>query len=252
MKWFNAMKEQVESMQARDRSIRVASTAADTWDTPIPVRMIQAEQSEPQMVTHKPTSLKTVDVSEGGYTRPLPTLSKETQDYLALARSAGLTGVASAVENANKLKIEEVNRYNASAGLRQFLAENGITVYAAESVRAYMDRITPKGMNWLWVLATTGTAVKMPDFRGMKPRTYTKPIPDVVIMTIQKIRDAFPTSIFEVTDIVQMPKPDPFLRVGLVDDGMWSGWSDGIETNVNFQTIESFIIERWDEPGFRM
>jgi hypothetical protein len=62
---------------------------------------------------------------------------------------------------------------------------------------------------------------------------YPHAIPVVPLMAAKIIQDAFPEAQFFVTDY-EVQKPDPFLAVMLPD------------------TPDLFVIERWDEPGFRM
>ena len=51
-------------------------------------------------------------------------------------------------------------------------------------------------------------------------------------MTVAKIREAFTEAEFYATDIIEVPAADPFLAVRFHDLFL--------------------VIERWDEPGFRM
>lgn len=62
---------------------------------------------------------------------------------------------------------------------------------------------------------------------------YLHAIPFACLLTVKKIADAFPDAQFLVSDY-EVQRPDPFLAVTLPD------------------TPELFVIERWDEPGFRM
>lgn len=242
MKWLREIKDQLQAMNERDSKAVAVVEAVEA----------AVSATKPAAAVALPHGLRTVDIA-GAIAKPIPTADSETQRYLELARSAGLTGVVSEVEKSIEREVQAVNVYNKSAALRLFLSENGITVYEAGTVERYMGRITPAGHRWHWVVATMGAAVEYPTINGMKAPMYSKPIPDAVILTIQKIRDAFPTSVFQVTDISQIPKGDPFLRVSLEEAGSWSGWSTGFgDINMQFDPQESFIIERWDEPGFRM
>lgn len=141
--------------------------------------------------------------------------------YLKLAEKVGFDGATLAVAQAR----QQARSAATNVAFRDFLAENGITVYKESRVNWYMNSITPSGHRWLWA------QVKAPSDR-YQPNAYTKPIPLAVLLTMEKIVDAFPDARFEVTDITEMPKGDPFLRVH-VSGGDW------------------FIIERWDEPRFR-
>jgi len=102
--------------------------------------------------------------------------------------------------------------------LRLFLANSGITVFPEHSVERYMNSITPRGYRWKWVALDS----------------YTRAIPAPVLLTIKSIKDAFRDARFCITDIEAIPDPDPFLQVHIR------------------HSAQMFIIERWDEPGFRM
>ena len=139
-------------------------------------------------------------------------LPRNEVEYLKLAEHAGFPGARVAIDRA-----KETIRINA---FRRFLSENGITVYNAKAVERYMNSVTPNDSRWEWV--SVGS--------------YTKAIPEAVLMTMAKIRDAYPLAVFDVTEITWHPRAiDPFLRVALTrgPDYPW------------------FIIERWDEPTFR-
>jgi hypothetical protein len=136
--------------------------------------------------------------------------------YAQLARRAGFTNVDMVIQRGKMLA--------RNLQFREFLAENGITVYAEPAVEKYMASVTPYGKRWGWL----GVTAPYSDMAG----TYRKPIPEAVLMVMAKIRDAYKDVRFEITDISDMPKPDPFLRAS-VDGNEW------------------YIIERWDEPAFR-
>lgn len=135
--------------------------------------------------------------------------------YRELAEKAGFSGAEQAI-----LVQQRTMR---SHDLRKFLAKNGICVYPEKKVIAYMNSITPRSHDWGWRPLKAG-----------RYASYAKPIPEVVLMTIVKINECFPDAVFEVTDITARPKGDPFLRVRIAN------------------TSDNFIIERWDEPKFRM
>lgn len=149
-------------------------------------------------------------------------------EYIKLARDAGFEAMAKAVG------IQED-----ACGFRQFLADNGLPVYSHAAVRAYLKRICPLFRKPVWVEIATGT-VRDIDFRWELRtygwREYDSPIPDVVLRTVIKIRTAYPSATFWVSDFrrAEAYAPaggDPFLGVQISD--------------------EFFIIERWDEPAFR-
>lgn len=151
---------------------------------------------------------------------PLPAEEFDVEAYRALADKVGFTGVRAALLRAQSTK--------RSGELRAFLIENSIEVYTELAVYKYMTRITPGGHEWGWVPLNERArqnATRMTDH-------YTKPIPTPVLLTMERIIDAFADAKFQVTDISRIERPDPFLRVS-VDGETW------------------FIIERWDEPAFR-
>lgn len=142
----------------------------------------------------------------------------DEQEYLKLAKKAGYDATAAIAERQMEIK---------SCLLRNFLAENGICVYPENKVIRYMNSVTPAYHRWTW------RRVDRSERSQYGP--YSKPIPEAVLMTMVKIREAFPDGVvFEVTDIEMMPAGDPFLRVRIKN------------------TQENFIIERWNEPRFRM
>lgn len=142
-------------------------------------------------------------------------------EYLELSQRAGFSGARAAL-SAQQAERDKARHIQA---LRECLAENGICVYDNAKVERYMNSITPPDHRWYWLPLSSSSSVYLREI-------YTKPIPKAVLLTMMKIREAIPQAEFEVTDIQEMPKGDPFLRVGL--HRQW------------------FIIERWDEPGFRM
>jgi len=141
----------------------------------------------------------------------------DENEYRKLAEKAGFLNAETAI----KVRQKTIESHQ----LREFLAKNGICVYPENKVHRYMHSITPKNCTWLW---------RPLNHNGGFHNPYSKPIPEVVLMTIVKIRESFPNALFEVTDIEELPKGDPFLRVRIP------------------HTTDSFIIERWDEPKFRM
>lgn len=193
-----------------------------------------------------------------------PKCELDTELYESLAKSIGWGGATAAI----RMETRPQRLYK----FRQFLAENGICVFDEKRVREYMDAEVAKvnkgkrqmpqtatAMTWAmlpstvyedlkhWVWVPLGPRSATPAeqsvltprmfsvafFTGSSaPTSYEKPIPIPVLMTAKTIKDEFPDATFEVTDIVNVPKPDPFLAV------VYEG--------------QRFIIERWDEPGFRM
>lgn len=138
------------------------------------------------------------------------------EEYCHLANRAGFAYAGIALQGRSSKK--------QSSALRLFLAKNGICVYDERKVYQYMDSITPFKHRWYWACVSANAHGEA---------SYKKIIPPAALMTMTKIRDAYRDVMFEVSDITEIPKGDPFLRCSL--DGK-----------------EWFIIERWDEPGFRM
>lgn len=179
-----------------------------------------------------------------------PQLEFNEAEYRELAKSIGWTGCDAAIS----MELRPLRLYE----FRTFLAANGICVFDEKRVREYMDaqveqvnKKIPKRRDGMdgrkrWVWAPLDGAPEQPQQREVNTWTsimfmsvdlagqtrYEKPIPLPVLMTAKTIKDQFPAATFEVTDITNVPRPDPFLSV------LYEG--------------ERFIIERWDEPGFRM
>lgn len=125
------------------------------------------------------------------------------------------------------------------ADLLEFLNAECISIYDIAQVTAYMNHIIAEMnaqqcafishlYNWQWVSVRSGAKSN-----GFGATSYTKPIPYPVLCTMEKLVDRFGDQVeFHVTDIVQVPKPDPFLAVSIPGG-------------------QKFVIERWDEPKFR-
>ena len=135
--------------------------------------------------------------------------------------------------------------------LAKYLAENSMTVYPLDKVKAYLlrkmaDLPKPRdswgsGARWTW----NWMALRDQDVlksSGNFSRLYedpNKPVPVEVLMTVEKIVDDLrPTRVhFYVSEIVKAARPtprvvDPFLAVCA-------------------NTSKLFVIERWNEPSFR-
>jgi hypothetical protein len=141
-----------------------------------------------------------------------------------------------------------------TAELAKYLADNAMTVYPIDKVKSYLEkkmgelpkpRRDPYGYSssarWTWnwmalreqdILKTSGNFSKMYSDTN-------KPVPVEVLMTVEKIVDDLgPSRVhFYVSEFVKAAKPtprivDPFLAVCV-------------------STNKLFVIERWDEPGFR-
>ena len=154
-------------------------------------------------------------------------------DYEKLARDAGFSGF---------YKVQhDVEQQARLSKFRKFLSENGICIYDTEKVQKYLDRLRPSGTDVVW--CGLDGRIAAANFKDMNYNGstqmyynriggYTKPIPEVPLMTLAKIRTEFPQAVGYVSDFMYMQQGDPFLAVRYED--------------------EFFIIERWDEPGFRM
>lgn len=141
--------------------------------------------------------------------------------------------------------------------LRNILAEEGLTCYDKKAVRAYMDSLAGQTPNtsWFWfhaiarqVLNDTislgyynrGNALDLEKIQGsIIGSVYRDAIPLPVLLTIDKLLtrlgdDVVPViaATFELSKLRPAPA-DPFLAVLMREED------------------EMFIIERWDEPGFR-
>ena len=144
--------------------------------------------------------------------------------------------------------------------LRKLLEEQSIAIYSLAAVSKYLISKRPVGHQFLWVPAVGRQETprtlrsKYPQYRsGMRRHgyiadstqgQYNKPIPYPVLLTIEKVVNAAKKMGFQPTFYVsdyavseRLPERsnrfDPFLAVGTSD-------SDAL-----------FVIERWDEPGFR-
>jgi hypothetical protein len=119
-----------------------------------------------------------------------------------------------------------------------------IQVFDSLKVWAYLDNEVAKlnekphtyAHAWRWVGLRKSDVVEVSPYSnalvGVLP--YSKPIPFPVLLTAEKLIDKFGTRVcLEVSDIYTVPKADPFLSVRATG------------------SPKRFIIERWDEPGFR-
>lgn len=167
--------------------------------------------------------------------RPVPTAVVVEDDpmpdgYLERATRLGLEGIT-----------ESINVENERRKFRRFLSENGVCTYDRDAVHKYLKSICPKGHDIMWRSLTSDAKMLDDDMRfrnlynslsfvAYRPGVYKSIIPEPVLMTIEKIKSAFPDAEFYVSTF-DMPKEDPFLAVLYANHG--------------------WIIERWDEPGFR-
>ena len=187
--------------------------------------------------------------------RAIPTQAIElpSNNYRDVARRLGATHLTAATEAAHRQSLFE-----------QVLSEMGLRRYAFRDVQRYMNRQYGwelfRGTCWGFrpmrdqdraeghFVAADGTvdngsqkwrrkhngcilAVPRP---YEKTHFYAKPVPLPVLLTMEGIANKFPTARFFVSDEtgrVLSAVKDPFLMV-LFED-------------------QQYIIERWDEPGFK-
>lgn len=121
--------------------------------------------------------------------------------------------------------------------LERFLLENNIHTYHSRDVVPYLDK--QLGNDWVWAGLRptdtehlTGWSSEMGGRRvSFGRRTYRGAVPLPVLLTVQTIQQAFPEAHFYVSETAKV-NGDPFLMVASRDGGC-------------------YIVERWDEPGFR-
>lgn len=135
--------------------------------------------------------------------------------------------------------------------LRNFFEEIGICIFPYEKVEAYLDQKFGKckepyssDTTWGWrPLRQVDIDVRNDELflrkrNGMtlNAEYYHGPIPPPVIMTVEKVAAQFPGAHFFVSDVptqADRTQYDPFLAVSA--------------PGMNF-----LVVERWEEPGFRM
>lgn len=127
--------------------------------------------------------------------------------------------------------------------LHELLQSEAIPIFDHAKVASWLDAHTPRYHNWHWYplrcqdsnfLLMKGR-VSMVDSTNGTPRQslYSKPVPLPVLQTMDRLDALMPEELcFFVSDIVD--EPDPFLAVAEREN-----------------LYEFYIIERWDEPGFR-
>lgn len=130
---------------------------------------------------------------------------------------------------------------------KRFMAENGVTVYNTAKVAEYLHSICPRGHNVVWLPVNNdyghrlgmnrSGAIWANSARGVFG-VYSKPLPIPVLYTMCKFTESkgeFNDVTFYASDFA-LPDGDPFLAVLMGDE---------------ISADEFFVIERWDEPGFR-
>lgn len=108
------------------------------------------------------------------------------------------------------------------------------SVYPIDSVFDYLDKKYKDRYFWKWVPLRKRDIIKGRNFNDTDRRTYAKPIPYAVLVTIDKLQTACLDFKFFISDELDKSDiKDPFLLVT----------ADMIK--------EYWIVERWDEPSFR-
>ena len=167
--------------------------------------------------------------------KPEPLVLEDVQEHEAF--------VEQHVALAQKLGVKTWHKPNQS--LAKILIELGIKVYDTAKVERYMDS---KGY-WGWFPLRQQDKVSPPEERGiervtphrhatlyggMKREQYDKVVPLAVLLRVEQFLEKLPSARFLVAALDT--HPDPFLGVLDRDD-----------PNNN----RAYIIERWDEPGYR-
>ena len=173
----------------------------------------------------KPPTFVTLFRDGGSAPQPVPSApggDEPDADYVSLSKQLDV--------NAIPLQFAELG-----CAIREVC----IGIYAYEAVIRYLDRVVEEKRNhrwdsldWYWRpvnAAAAGYRAHAP--KHVSPDVYDKPIPLPVMLTIQRIKSRFPAAKFFVSDIREVS--DPFLAVT-------------VEGSDSF-----FVVERWDEPGFR-
>jgi hypothetical protein len=215
---------------------------------PIPVAAPEPVYAEPEPVRAAPVPVPDASVEA------MPVMSDSLRrQYIALAAELGVTQPGLQRDAA-----------------RAYFAGRGIRLYMGDKVKAYLDdqygkekqvedprfaqgngrRVFRGHPTWCWrplrgkdktvrPEVEQGWAYSTPETNDSiwpEATPYDKPLPLPVLLTVKEVSAEFPTARFYVSDEVHSyehrdPVLDPFLLVV-------------VET-------ERFIIERWDEPGYR-
>lgn len=164
---------------------------------------------------------------------PVVVPEKADDNYKALATKLGLRVVVAQTEFVEFLAAEGIPTYDADEVHKWLKAKSdkqtkraGTHVYygwlplrQADLNKAYTDGTSMASMG---LLTQDGGLVKS---------VYSKPVPYPVLLTVEKLVNKFGNQVsFWVSEIAK--ELDPFLMVIAPDGSRW-------------------IIERWDEPGFR-
>lgn len=131
-----------------------------------------------------------------------------------------------------------------AAQLQAVLREEGFSCYDRAAVEKYMTELAEANVkNWIWYAARSADSRKFDHTRGQwglhngtsVSEVYTEAIPLPVLITMDRIIERMGADVrFQIAALCDAPKADPFLAVSHVSE-----------------PSKMFIIERWDEPGFR-
>ncbi len=90
------------------------------------------------------------------------------------------------------------------------------------------------GQGWVSINGGERFAVSSAIFTGVESsaRPYARAIPQAVLMTVKKLKDRFKDAVQFYASDYEVRDPDPFLMV-------------------TGPGLDYYVIERWDEPGFR-
>lgn len=123
--------------------------------------------------------------------------------------------------------------------LLKCIEDEGINVYPRSQVVKYLDE--KLGNTWVWMglrkvdsehLGERWVSHQEPARDvSFSDEVYSETIPLPVLLTVEKISKAVPEVHFYVSSLPE-PKGDPFLFV-------------------TCQKIGGYVVEKWDEPGFR-
>jgi hypothetical protein len=156
--------------------------------------------------------------------------SSSVEEYIALASEIGLSTVATRI-----------------LALKNYLQKEEIPVFNYQKVVEYMNNLVAmqefkepiayQHYYWGWSalrekdLSKQGGSTQSNG--SFSDRLYQKAVPLDTLRIVKKIETEFPDQSFFVSDIYLVPKPDPFLAVGLPYG-------------------EKFVIHVWDEPDFKL
>lgn len=162
--------------------------------------------------------------------KPVPAAVLATSSYMKLAKSINLKSPA--VDYSQ---------------MGEILADHGFQVYDFAKVDNYLYHEALKQgtqMRWVWkpmreedgkALAESGAWGTSTEMGRMASSVYAHAIPERVLEKVECLLTEMPDAIFFVSDY-EVVKPDPFLAVS---------------TRRMLQDHKIFIVDQWDEPGFK-